>query len=101
MIYALPLCFVLLLTPFISHAHTHAHALKVHVSEFSNLENIESIELDASAQIKMEKLLPRIARRFCHLTVRPDAVIISVELVQVEWSIQRICQQSFPNDGIL
>ncbi|MBA2405848.1 MAG: hypothetical protein H0V66_13815 [Bdellovibrionales bacterium] len=97
MIYTLTLCFILLLTPIIS----HAHGLKVHVSEFSNLESIEAMDLDASAQLKIEKLIPRIYRRFCHLTVRPDAVIISVELVQIEWSLQRICQQSFPNDAIL
>jgi hypothetical protein len=67
------------------------------VEEFSSVENLESIELDAAAQAKINMLIPRIAQRFCHSKVRPTYVTVSVYLVQVQWSLDRICgEQEIP-----
>jgi hypothetical protein len=80
-------------------ASSIGHAETFSVEEFSTVENMESIELDAAAQAKINLLIPRIARRFCHSKVRPTYVTISIYLVQVQWSLDRICgEQEIPEE---
>lgn len=74
-----------------------AHAEVFKIEEFSSVESLEAAEMDAAAQAKINFLIPRIARRFCNSKVRPTYVTVSIYLVQVQWSLDRICgEQEIP-----
>jgi hypothetical protein len=75
---------------------SHAETLKINISEFAEMDSLEAIELDESAKLKVNNLLPRLAKRFCYLNARPDSIAVSVGVVQVEWSTHRICEKSSP-----
>jgi hypothetical protein len=64
------------------------------IDEFSTIENMESIDLDEAAQLKVNALVPNIARRFCNLKVRPVYVTVTIYLVQVQWSLDRLCGEA-------
>lgn len=73
---------------------TFASATVVHnLREFATEQSMYNAELDASAIEKVNKLVPILRRRFCNLAIRPDAVAVTVGLVVIEWSIDRLCSQ--------
>lgn len=66
------------------------------IDEFATMEALEAAEMDEAAAIKIRGVIPRIAKRFCHLKVRPVYVTVSIYLVQVQWSLDRICGEAMP-----
>lgn len=76
-------------------------ASKQDINEFASIEGLESVELDEAAALRLRGIIPRIAARFCHLKVRPVYVTVSVFLIQVQWSLDRICGEAVPVEVVV